>query len=104
MRDLESDEEDLRVDRISGGESIVAAGLGTPFRVVTIWSNKEEMGRLHSFDVRNHKGQPVFCIVDTGSCSLSFDETAFDDAHCIGQHKKRLRGFNKINKFIKITQ
>jgi len=42
--------------RICGGESIVAAQLGFPARMVTVWSSKEEMGRLHSFDVRNHDG------------------------------------------------
>ena len=57
VRDLESGEEDLVVWRICGGESIVAARLGRRHRrVVTVWSSKEEMGRLHSFDVRNHEG------------------------------------------------
>ena len=54
VRDLESGEEDLGVVRICGGESIVAAWLG--LGVVTVWSSKEEMGRLHSFDVHNHDG------------------------------------------------
>ena len=54
VRDLESGEEDLGVVRICGGESIVAAWLGAI--VVTVWSSKEEMGRLHSFDVLNHEG------------------------------------------------
>ena len=53
VRDLESGEEDFKVERICGGESIVAAGW---LAVVTIWSSKEEMGQLHSFDVRNHDG------------------------------------------------
>ena len=51
---MESGEEGLGVVRICGGESIVAVQLGT--RVVTIWSSKEEIGRLHSFDFRNHEG------------------------------------------------
>ena len=54
VRDLESREEGLEVWGIRGGETIVAAQLGT--RVVTIWSSKEEMGRLHSFDACNHEG------------------------------------------------
>ena len=56
-RDLESGEENLWVERICGGESIVAAQLGTD--VVRVWSSKEEMGRLHSFDVRNHEGNAM---------------------------------------------
>ena len=51
-RDLNSGEEGLNVRSMCGGESIVAAEFGV---VVTVWSSKEEMGRLHSFDARNHK-------------------------------------------------
>ena len=54
VRDLESGERFLNVLRICGSESIVAALVGED--VVTVWSNKEEMGRLHSFDVRDHDG------------------------------------------------
>ena len=60
VRDLEREEEDpheggnVVFTRISRGESIVAALMG--HRMVTIWSSKEEMGRLHSFDVLNHEG------------------------------------------------
>ena len=61
VRDLESgdeglqpEEEGFEVMKISGSESIVAA-LSRDV-VVTIWSSKEEMGRLHSFDVRNIDG------------------------------------------------
>ena len=52
--DLESGEGFLNVLRICGSESIVAALVGED--VVTVWSSKEEMGRLHSFDVGNHEG------------------------------------------------
>ena len=55
MRDLESGGEGWEeLERICGGNSIVAARLGGA--VVTIWSSKEEMGWLHTFDVRNHDG------------------------------------------------
>ena len=48
--------------RICGGESIVAARLGR--RVVRVWTSKEEMGRLHSFDARNHEGMEDGWVVN----------------------------------------
>ena len=62
VRDLESGEETLEVTGICGNESIVAAQLRA--RVVTIWSSKDEMGRLHSFDVRNNDGMEVGWVDD----------------------------------------
>ena len=56
VRDLESGEENLGVEGICGGESIVVALLRGGVDVVTIWSSKEEMGRVHSFDADNHDG------------------------------------------------
>ena len=50
VRDLESGEETLGVVKICGGEFIVAAQLGA--RVVTVWSSKDDMWHLHSFDAR----------------------------------------------------
>ena len=54
MRDLESGDKSLKFMGICGGESIVAANLGR--LVVTVWSSKKEMVRLHSFDLDDHDG------------------------------------------------
>ena len=68
VRDLEREEEDPHEGgnvvfcRISCGESIVAALMG--HEMVTIWSSKEEMRRLHSFDVRNHEGAQYGFVAD----------------------------------------
>jgi len=64
VRDLESGEGTLDFWRICGSESIVAAKLGFPALVVTVRSSKEEMGRLHSFDVRNLDGFDGCWVVD----------------------------------------
>jgi len=62
VRDLESGEEGLGVGEICGGESIVAAWLGAI--VVTVWSSKEEMGRLHSLNVRSLDGMKFGFVGD----------------------------------------
>ena len=66
VRDLEpeTEPEDPHVvfSRISRGESIVAALIG--HGIVAIWSSKEEMGRLHTFDVRNHEGAQYGFVAD----------------------------------------
>ena len=54
VRDLESGDKSLKFRGICGGESIVAANLGR--LVVTVWSSKKEMVRLHSFDLDDHDG------------------------------------------------
>ena len=52
IRDLDSGVGNLKIQRICGGESIVAAQWG--HWVVRVWCSKEEMGQLHSFDARIH--------------------------------------------------
>ena len=53
VADLDSGEKDLNVRSVCGSKSIVAAEF---WEVVKVWSSKEEMGLLHFFDARNHKG------------------------------------------------
>ena len=65
LRDLESSVEDLmdlNIGRICGDESIMAARLEG--RAVTVWSIKEEMGRVYFFDVRNYNGMERSYVED----------------------------------------
>ena len=95
VRDLESGEEDLEVERICGGESIVAAQLGV--RVVTVWKSKDDLGHLHSFDARNHDGLEDGCVGDvkvTGNKVVLLLVENTDSTHQRVSKTRRTRSLN----------